>query len=167
MTALLLTSLFGVSIEVYLILLVIAFPVFFFWRWLFKRMLKTDEKTRKIVSWSVTLLTTPLVYAGLVIIMVMSLSYYPSRDFDRERWFADEEKRYELSEDIIESEMLIGKTKAEVRQILGTGAESNTDDNDNWWYYLGFKPGMFNIDPDVLDIYFENGKVSKVSQHET
>lgn len=34
-------------------------------------------------------------------------------------------------------------------------------------YAFGFVPGMFNIGPDVLDIYFENGKVIKVEQHET
>jgi len=34
-------------------------------------------------------------------------------------------------------------------------------------YELGFVPGLFNIDPDVLDIYFENGKVVRVGQHRT
>ena len=93
------------------------------------------------------------------------MSYHPTHDFDKEKWFADKETRYNLSEDIIESEMLIGKTKSEVRQILGD--ENNTDQSDNWSYYLGFKPGFANIDPDVLDIEFKDGKVIKVGQHET
>ena len=120
---------FGISIEVYFIILILAIPTFFIWRWIF------------------------------------SISYYPSKDFDRQKWISDKEKRYELSEEIIESEMLIGKTKAEVKQILGD--EENTDDSDLWNYYLGFKPQLFGIDPDVLVIEFKNGIVIKVGQHET
>jgi outer membrane protein assembly factor BamE (lipoprotein component of BamABCDE complex) len=96
---------------------------------------------------------------------IFSLSYHPTNDFDKEKWFADKETRYELSEDIIESEMLIGKTKSQVRQILGD--ENNTDQSDHWSYYLGFRPGLANIDPDVLDIEFKDGKVLRVGQHET
>ena len=102
---------------------------------------------------------------GIIIIWVFSISYHPSNNFDRKKWFADEEKRYELSEDIIDSKLLIGKTKAEVRQILGN--EENTDKSDHWTYYLGFKPGLFSIDPDVLTIDFENGKAIYAGQHET
>jgi hypothetical protein len=61
--------------------------------------------------------------------------------------------------------MLIGKTKEEVRQILGD--EENKDESDNWIYELGFKPGFANIDPDILEIEFKNGKVEKVEQHGT
>ncbi|MFB9865502.1 hypothetical protein [Rufibacter immobilis] len=78
---------------------------------------------------------------------------------------AAKEKRYELSADIIDSKMLLGKTKPEVRQLLGD--EGNTDLSDHWNYYLGFRPGFANIDPDVLDIEFKDGKVVKVGQHET
>ena len=93
------------------------------------------------------------------------MSYHPTYDFDKEKWFADKETRYNLSEDIIESEMLIGKTKSEVRQILGD--ENNTDQSDYWSYYLGFTPGFVNMDPDALVIEFKDGKVIKVGQHET
>jgi hypothetical protein len=40
-------------------------------------------------------------------------------------------------------------------------------DDDHWAYDVGFVPGLFNIDPDVLDIYFKDGKVERVGQHET
>lgn len=61
--------------------------------------------------------------------------------------------------------MLIGKTKAEVKLILGD--EENLENNDLWNYYLGYRPQLFGIDPDVLDIEFKDGKVIKVSQHQT
>ncbi len=59
--------------------------------------------------------------------------------------------------------MLIGKTKNDVRKILGD--EGNLDSNDNWYYELGFTPEIGNIDPDELDIEFKNGKVVSVGQH--
>ncbi len=70
-----------------------------------------------------------------------------------------------MSEDIIESELLVGLTLNEVTELLG-GEFSRYSEN-HIAYYLGFVPGMFNIDPDVLDIYFENGRVVRVDQHET
>jgi len=163
-TLLYIPTLFGVSIEVYFILIVLGVPTFFIWRWLLKKFIKTD-KTRKIVTWTATIVATPLIYVGLIMLWIFSMSYHPTHDFDKEKWFADKETRYELSEDIIDSKMLIGKTKTEVRQILGN--ENNLDQNDNWSYYLGFRPGFANIDPDVLDIEFKDGKVIRVGQHET
>lgn len=164
MPLLYLPVIFGVSIEVFFIVLFLGVPTFFIWRWLLKKVIKTN-KARKIATWAATLVTAPLIYVGLFMLWVFCTSYYPSRDFEQGKWFADKEKRYELSESIIESNMLIGKTKAEVRQLLGD--EGNADGREYWSYYLGFKPGLFNIDPDVLDIEFKDGRVVRVDQHGT
>ena len=45
--------------------------------------------------------------------------------------------------------------------------KGNLDQSDDWYYDLGFKPGLFNIDPDVLEVEFKFGKVVRVGQHET
>lgn len=161
---LLIPKLFGVSIEVYFIILILAMPTFFVWRWIFKKYI-TDKKKLNIATWTATTIATPIIYVGLVMLWIFSISYYPSKDFDRQKWLTDKEKRYELSEEIIESKMLIGKTKAEVKQILGD--EENIENSNLWNYYLGYRPQLFGIDPDVLDIEFENGKVIRVSQHQT
>lgn len=163
-TLLYISTFFGVSIEVYFILPVLGIPTFFIWRWILKKFIKVD-KTRKIATWTATIVSTPLFYVGLIMLWFFSMSYYPNHDFDQQKWFADKEKRYELSEDILDSKMLIGKTKLEVRQLLGD--EGNKDESDDWNYYLGFRPGFANIDPEVLDIEFKDGKVVKVEQHET
>jgi amino acid transporter len=157
-------TLFGVSIEVYLILFLLSIPTYFIWRWIFKKFIKEVEK-RKVATWTATIIATPLIYIGLIVLWLFSMSYYPSHDFNKQKWFADKEMRYELSEDIIESEMLIGKTKSEVRKLLGD--DGNSEESDHWSYYLGFRPGFANIDPDVLDIDFKEGKVIRVGQHET
>lgn len=163
-TLLYIPTILGVSIEVYFILFVLCFPTFFLWRWLLKKFIKVD-RIRKIASWVATLIATPLIYIGMIVLLFFSMSYYPKHDFDKEKWFTDEEKRYEMSDDIIESNMLIGKTKTEIQQILGDGY--NTEQSDDWYYNLGYRPGFANIDTDVLYIEFKNCKVIRVEQHKT
>ncbi|GHN00320.1 hypothetical protein WSM22_18090 [Cytophagales bacterium WSM2-2] len=109
-----------------------------------------------------TIITTPLVYAGLMAVFVFYLSYYPTRDFDQKKWMADKGKRYEMSGYIVEQRMLIGKTKVEVKALLGD--EGNQDEADTWEYYVGFVPAIFNLLPDVLEVDFEQGKVVDVKQ---
>ena len=152
-----------ISIEVYFILL-LGIPTFFFWHWLLEKLIKND-KTRKVIVWSATIVTALLLYVGLIMLWFLSISYHPSHDFDIERWFSDQEKRYEMSHNIIDSKMLMGKIKSEVWEILGK--KENTESSDIRSYYLWFEPGFMNIDPDVLDIEFENGRVIEVRQHES
>lgn len=164
MTQLTISTIVSGSSIVLFILLVFGAPTFFIWHWLLKKSIKAEKK-RKIATWTATLITTPIICIGIIMLLFSGISYHPTHDFDKEKWFADKETRYELSEDIIESKMLIGKTKSEVRQILGD--ENHSDQSDYWGYYLGFRPGLFNIDPDVLDIHFKDGKVIRVGQHES
>lgn len=163
-TYLYIPTFFGISIEVYLILIILGVPTFFFWRWLLKKFIKSNN-IRKIVSWAATILVTPIIYVGIILIWFISLSYHPTHAFNHQKWISDKEQRYELSDDIIDSNMLLGKTKAEVLLLLGE--EGNAEASDNWSYYLGFKPGFANIDPYFLSIEFENGKVVRVGQHES
>jgi hypothetical protein len=157
-------TLFGVSVEVFFILILLVIPTYYICRWLLKKYIQV-EKTRKIASWTATIIATPIIYFGIILLWLFSISYHPTNDFDKQKWFANKESRYEISEDIIKSKMLIGKTKSEVRQLLGD--EGNNNESNHWNYYLGFRPGIANIDPDVLDIEFKDGKVFKVGQHET
>src|SRR4030095_168385 len=122
-TLLYIPSILGMSVEVYFFLLILGVPTFFVWRWFLKKFI-INNRTRKIATWTATIIATPLIYSGIIMLWLFSMSYYPTHDFDKEKWSANKEKRYELSGDNIESKMLIGKTKSEVRQILGD--EGNT-----------------------------------------
>ena len=153
------------SPEVPIIILIIAIPTYFLSKWLLKKLKIGNESNRKYAAIIPTIILTPLIYLGIVIIWIFSISYYPKQDFNKEKWESNIEERYTMSKDIIESEMLIGKTKDEVIEILG--AEYLTSNENNITYYLGFVPGFVSIDHDVLDIYFENGRVVLVSQHQT
>ena len=157
-------QLFGLGIEVYIINLIIAIPVFFLLRWILRKIIK-NGKIQKVTTWIGTLISTPIIYIGLIILWITIMSYYPSVEFDKAKWDTDKEKRYEMSEDIIQSNMLIGLTKQEVIELLGI--EENKIESNLWYYYLGFVPRFLSIDPDVLTIKFVNGKVTEVGQHET
>ena len=92
-------------------------------------------------------------------------SHNTSLEFDEAGWNTNVYERYRMSRDIISSEMLIGKTLEEVIEILGDEVSMNGE--EHVVYYLGFVPSILAIDPDVLDIYFRNGQVTKVEQHRT
>jgi hypothetical protein len=151
--------------EVPVIIIILAIPVYFITKWILKRFKLGNEKNRKYLAIFPTVILSPLLYVGIVMIWIFSVSYYPKTDFNKQKWNENKEERYKMSNDIIKSKMLIGKTKVEVIGLLGDDYYSY--DESHIAYDLGFVPGLFNIDPDVLDIYLENGKVIKVGQHET
>jgi len=153
------------SPEVPLIILILAIPVYFLSNWILKKFKFGNDKNRKFLAIIPTIIIGPILYVGIIMIWIFSISYYPKTDFNKQKWESNKEERYKMSNDIIKNELLIGKTKDEVINLLGN--EFYKYDDNHIAYDLGFLPGLFNIDPDVLDIYFENGKVIKVGQHET
>ncbi|MFB9054239.1 hypothetical protein ACFFVB_14220 [Formosa undariae] len=110
-----------------------------------------------------TLIAAPFLFIAIAYIWVASSMYYPKHDFSTYHWKTNIEERYTMSSDIITSHMLIGKTKAEITVLLGD--DFNTYNDNHISYYLGYPPKLLNIDPNVLDIYFENDMVVKVSQY--
>jgi hypothetical protein len=155
------TTILGFGLDAYIIVVLLAIPIFFFWRWLFKKFIVVRTK-RRILTWLTTIFSAPLVYFLIVVIWVLSWNYYPNHDFNKTEWADNKDERYEYVDNIIDSKMLIGKTKAEVQKLLGD--EGNKQDSDDWFYDLGFTPS--SIDPDSMEIEFKNGKVENVIRHE-
>ncbi|RKS42554.1 hypothetical protein BC962_3221 [Gillisia mitskevichiae] len=153
------------GIEVPIIILLISLPVYFLIREILKKLKLGTEKNRWLITFVITLFVSPIMYVLSIMIWMYSISYYPRQDFDNQQWITEKDERFKMSEDIIESKLLIGKSKVEIVELLGDDFYSY--DNNHISYDLGHPPGLVNIDPDVLDIYFENGKVIKVDQHET
>lgn len=84
-------------------------------------------------------------------------TYYPERDFDKKAWSENEEKRYEYADDLVENQKLIGLSRTEIKEILG---EPKYENENSMTYYLGFSPrNFFAIDPDWLEVSFEQDKV--------
>ncbi len=162
--------LFGLSIEVYFILLIIAIPTFFFWRWLLKKYIKVD-RTRKIVTWSATLVGTPIIYVGLIMLFMFGITYTPSKDFDKSEWQTDKEGRFQMAGDIISSKMLIGKDTNQVKQMLGEptwGSDSTWRPGiiSTWTYDMGMGGGGLGFMFHNLVIKFEKRKVVTVEHSE-
>jgi len=153
------------SFEVYIIILLIAIPVYFGCKWVLGKLKMGKDGNRKYIAVVPTVILSPLLYVCIVTIWLFSASYYMEQAFQREIWIEDVEHRYKMSASLIENEMLIGKTKEEVVSLLGEDFYSY---NENYiGYYLGYVPGLAKIDPDILDIFFEDGRVIEVGQHES
>lgn len=156
----------GLSIEVYFILLIIAIPTFFFWRWLLKKYIKVD-RTRKIATWSATLIVTPIIYVGLIMFFMFGMTYTPSKHFDKSQWLSDKEGRFQMAGDIISSNMLLGKDTNQVKQILGEptwGSDSiwRHDTVNTWAYDMGMGGGGLGFLFHNLIIKFDKEKVVAV-----
>ena len=153
------------SPEVPIIIFILAIPIYLLSIWILRKLKLGNDKNRKYLAIIPTVILSPMTYIGIITIWLFSIWHYPEKDFDKQIWETNIEERYMMSEDIIESDILIGKTKQEIIELLGIDYWTYGENHIS--YYLGFVPGIANIDPDVLDIYFENGIVIKVSQHET
>jgi hypothetical protein len=149
-----------------LILLILFIPIFLLIRWILNILNFKEKVYRKYIALISSFILTPLLYIGLLTIWGFSISYYPQKTFDKKEWQEKTEERYKMSSDIIKSEILIGMSKEEVTDLLGNDFNSYNNGN-NITYELGFVPRLLNIDPDVLDISFEGGKVVKVIQRGT
>jgi hypothetical protein len=139
----------------------IGVGVFFISRRILRKQIKSVS-TRKILIWLATIILTPILFVGLAWIVVFVWTYYPNKDFNQNDWQANQYKRYEYSASIIDSRILVGRSKRQVRELLGPG-EYNADP-DTFKYDLGDQPDIFGIDEPFLFVYFENGKVARVEK---
>ncbi len=96
-------------------------------------------------------------------------NYHHQKYFSSELWIEKPALRYELSDDMMASELLIGKTKTEVISLLGTHEwlswdDSKKDHNDSKWNYsLGIEPGAFNTEKECIEIVFKADKAVTIN----
>ncbi|WP_179377379.1 hypothetical protein [Winogradskyella wichelsiae] len=151
------------SPEVPIIVILIGIPIFFILRWILKRFIK-NKKTRNWISILGTIIIAPILYIGLVMAFFSYLFYEPQYDFKKERWFADKNARFEMRDDLVNSGILIGKSKSEIIDLIGK-SESN-DSTEIWTYDLGMSGAGFGWQFNSLQLTFENGKVTDVKKYE-
>jgi len=101
----------------------------------------------------------------LIVAVVLSLSllWIFEERFDKNIWKNEPLKRYQMVDDIIESQILRDKTKDEVVFLLGQPNSRFTKEKDVFLYRLGTPPSFFEPKREQLLIVFENNKVLKVS----
>jgi hypothetical protein len=152
------------SIEVYIINLVIGIMTFFILRWTLRKIVKAD-KLRIGLTWVGTIILTPTIYVGLITVFFSILFHQPTRDFDRDKWFADKEKRYEMRDDIVESGILNKKNRREIIDLIGR-PDIGTDSTNIWNYDLGTSGAGFGWQFNTLIVTFDNDRVTSVEKRE-
>ena len=116
------------------------------------------------MTWLLTLITAPFFYVIVILIWIVIIEHYPNREFDKKMWQTDKDKRYEYTHDLINSKILIGKTKNQVLQLLGDDAD--TSQINELGYDIGFRPKLMGIDPSYLIIDFKDGKAHAIIEHD-
>lgn len=158
MPALILPKLLGVSIEVYVIVGILAAIHYALFRWILQRWWPRYAQ-HKLLTATLALIAAPVTYFAIWICIVLSMSYYPDKDFEPVAWQARPDERYEYVEGLIESGILMSIGNEDAQRLLGPPDEAS---GTRLMYYLGHRPGLFNIDPDYLVLHFANDKVTRV-----
>ncbi|UKM63737.1 hypothetical protein GSB9_00283 [Flavobacteriaceae bacterium GSB9] len=149
----------------FIILMIIVFILV----WLF---INTIDK-RKWLTFLVSLALAPIVYFYVFYpLLNIFSSYHHKKHFNAEAWKESPGLRYEMSDNILNDSVFIGKTKTEIAQFLGKSEWYGWDDTlktntpNKWNYNLGLKPGAFNNKQECIEIQFEKNKVKTVSQYQ-
>jgi hypothetical protein len=151
----------------------------FVWRGF--RTMWTGRRRRGWLALIPTALLAPVIGLGVYLVVGALWVWHPTLDFDRERWFAKPERRHWMTERIIESGMLVGKTQGEAEELLsydyfitdvyGNPPEyKNFKDNPSYmvWYtgYHRTALGLLAKIPDnSLMARLENGVIVEVSEN--
>lgn len=134
--------------------------------------LNTVDK-RKWLTGLISLVLTPFIYFYLFYPFVNIVSnYHHQKYFDSEAWIEKPALRYEMIDNTIESDTLIGISKEKITSLLGkyewlTWDEGLKAHNKNKWNYaLGIEPGAFNGEKECVEIIFKNDKVTELRHYQ-
>lgn len=121
---------------------------------------------RKWLSALISVVLTPFVYFFLFYPFLNIISnYHHQKYFDSEAWTENPALRYEMIDNTIASDTLIGFSKEQITSLLGKEEWLTWDDakkahdTNKWNYALGIKPGAFTTNKECVEITFENDKV--------
>lgn len=146
-------------------MLVIFMVVVFVLLFLF---LNTVDK-RKWLTGLVSLVLTPFAYFYVVYPFINIVStYHHQKYFNADAWKEKPALRYEMIDDTIQSDVLIGKSKSEIEVLLGKAEwiswndAKEAYDKDKWNYGLGIEPGALTDEKSNVEIIFKNDLVSEL-----
>ncbi|MCB0445410.1 MAG: hypothetical protein KDC68_07130 [Gelidibacter sp.] len=147
------------------ILLLLTFSLVFLF-------VKTIDK-RKWLTFLLSLILTPITYFYIIYPLInIGSSYHHQKYFNSEAWTEAPQLRYEMSDNIMSSDTLIGATKNDVKQLLGTYEWLSWNDSikdhdaNKWNYALGLKPGALNEQKECMELIFKNDKVIKINTYQ-
>ena len=107
----------------------------------------------------IKIIASVLVLAGVISYFLLDAN---EKQFDQNKWNNNPLERYKMSKDIIESNLLIEKTKAEVLLLLGEAEVSELQGKEHLIYEMGKPPSFFESKVAKLVVIFEDAKAVKV-----
>ena len=153
-----------ISVTLVVFLLIVFVLVFLF--------VNTIDK-RKWLTFIISVIITPFVYFyGFYPMVNVFSNYHHEKYFDSDNWKDDATLRYEMSDDLLKSKRLMGKTKEQVIALLGKNDWLSWNDaikgkDENIWNYsLGIEPGAFNTNKEVMLVTFDNNKVISLETYQ-
>ena len=161
---------FNISSGSWYFQLVIIILLYLIINWLVGKFIKKGI-SKKIVTIVSSVLLTPIVYSlfATIFLSVLFYEYHPELKFNSIEWNENKNDRHHMRKDLIESKLLIGKTKNEVIAILGK-PENNfkieMDTLKNWNYSMGSEGHGMGWKFHNLDLYFKNGKIDSIKKTE-
>ncbi|MUU77443.1 hypothetical protein [Winogradskyella endarachnes] len=121
---------------------------------------------RKWLTAIISLVATPFAFFFMFYPFLNIISnYHHQKYFNSEAWIENPALRYEMIDNTIESDTLIGVSKQEITTLLGKAEWLSWDDankkhdTNKWNYGLGIEPGAFNDQRERVEIIFEDDKV--------
>ncbi|MEM6516236.1 MAG: hypothetical protein AAF688_08635 [Bacteroidota bacterium] len=128
---------------------------------------------RKWLSILVSLAITPFVYFYALYPMInIFTNYHHQKYFTTERWHDNPALRYEISDNMIASKILMGKSKKEIQALLGKpewlswNDSLKAPDKNKWNYAMGIEPGALNEDKECIEIIFKKESVTELKQYQ-
>lgn len=128
---------------------------------------------RKWLTILISIIVTPFFYfyAFYPLLNIFS-SYHHQKYFNAKTWLKQPNFRYEMFDDLQQTDTLIGLSKTEITSLLGTYDwltwDNAIDDynEDSWNYGMGIHPGAFNTKSEVMQIIFTASKATKVNTYQ-
>ena len=99
-----------------------------------------------------------LIFVFVIITVCVALSAY-SKTFTPEKWANNRDNRYKMLDSLKEQYNLNEMTYGEIINLLGQSEQPYAYEAPAHEEYLEYRVGYFTIDPTMLTIEFENGKV--------
>ncbi len=131
--------------------------------------INTIDDSKKWLNIILALLITPLLYFYIWYpISTIFLPYHHHKQFNSTEWNEKPGLRYEMIDNMIETDFLIGQSKEDIVKLLGktqwlSWNDATKDFDPNAWNYgLGLIPGAFEDIKEDVEITFKKNKVTFV-----
>lgn len=156
----------------YLVYIIFGIVLFLIIRKVIGRVFPKLKTVNNLISGLLAIGLSPII-AKVVFILFFNLlmfEYHPNRKFEVDSWQENTEDRHQMSADLIESKILLEKTKKQIADKIGlpnNKIDLEKDTISNWRYRMGNRGWGFGFKFYYLEIGFKNSKSTSVNIEES